>query len=173
MALENIDPTADSLAVKHFLSVTSNVLERYNQLVQSDGSDVDTVTKILTQTTEAYNLYSQLRNSDLDITSAQIITLKDNLDSIVADIQSKLDSGYFKGDKGDQGIQGLKGDKGDKGDKGIQGLKGDKGDVGDGILKNLNSLGDFVLDENTNQAIVNPVTFDSVTINSGSTLKLI
>jgi len=131
MALENIDPTADSLAVKHFLSVTSNVLERYNQLVQSDGSDVDTVTKILTQTTEAYNLYSQLRNSDLDITSAQVMALKDDLDSIVADIQSKLDSGFFKGDKGDQGIQGLKGDKGDKGDQGIQGLKGDKGDKGD------------------------------------------
>ena len=42
------------------------------------------------------------------------------------DIQEKLESGYFKGEKGDKGD---KGDTGEKGEQGIQGIRGEKGDT--------------------------------------------
>jgi hypothetical protein len=52
------------------------------------------------------------------------------------EVQHKLDSGEFVGEKGDQGergpqgIQGTKGDKGDQGERGPQGPQGEKGDRG-------------------------------------------
>lgn len=67
------------------------------------------------------------------------------LDDALDDLQEKVDSGYFKGDKGDkgdtgeqgpQGIQGIQGEKGEKGDTGLtgpqgpQGIQGEKGATG-------------------------------------------
>jgi len=100
MALEIIDPTSDSLALAHFLSVTANVLERYNTLLSSDSSDVDVVTKILTQTTEAYELYIQLKNSSIDnnvAESLQIIedlkvTITTTIESLTQDFNNNKDT---------------------------------------------------------------------------------
>ena len=46
------------------------------------------------------------------------------------DIQEKLESGYFKGEKGDKGDKGDTGEKGEKGDKGDKGDTGEKGEQG-------------------------------------------
>lgn len=40
-------------------------------------------------------------------------------------------------------------------------------------LYNDITLGDYVLEDNRNEALVNPVTFDSITVGTNSTLKLI
>ena len=56
------------------------------------------------------------------------------LNNAVDDLQDKVDSGYFKGekgDKGDTGEQGAQGERGLQGEQGIQGEKGEKGDKGD------------------------------------------
>lgn len=56
------------------------------------------------------------------------------LDNALDDLQDKVDSGYFKGDKGDKGDtgeQGIQGERGLQGEQGIQGEKGEKGDKGD------------------------------------------
>lgn len=58
----------------------------------------------------------------------------DELDSALDDLQDKVDSDYFKGDKGDKGDtgeQGPQGERGLQGEQGIQGEKGEKGDKGD------------------------------------------
>ena len=121
MALEIIDPTADNLALTHFLSVTANVLEKYNNLLSADDIVVDDVTKILSQTSEAFSQYTLIKNSVLDLDLSRVDELKNSLDIMIEDINTKLTNGYFvgsqgvKGDKGDQGIQGVKGDKGDQG----------------------------------------------------------
>lgn len=55
------------------------------------------------------------------------------LNGIIADLQYKLDTDYFKGekgDKGDTGAQGIQGERGEKGDQGIQGIQGEKGEQG-------------------------------------------
>ena len=53
-----------------------------------------------------------------------------DIDDALTDLQEKVDSGYFKGDKGDKGDTGEQGIQGEKGDKGDKGEKGDKGDTG-------------------------------------------
>lgn len=62
------------------------------------------------------------------------------MNTTVEDVQNKLITGFFKGEKGDkgdrgerglQGVQGLKGDKGEQGLRGIQGATGAKGEKGD------------------------------------------
>ena len=56
------------------------------------------------------------------------------LDTALDDLQDKVDSGYFKGEKGDRGDtgpQGIQGERGLQGEQGIQGVKGDKGEKGD------------------------------------------
>ena len=49
-------------------------------------------------------------------------------EDFIADMEAKVESGYFNGENG---MPGEKGDKGDKGDKGEKGDKGDKGDPGE------------------------------------------
>lgn len=62
------------------------------------------------------------------------------MNTTVEDVQHKLITGFFKGEKGDkgdrgerglQGVQGLKGEKGEQGLRGIQGVTGAKGEKGD------------------------------------------
>lgn len=61
-----------------------------------------------------------------------------DIDDALTDLQEKVDSGYFKGDKGDKGDTGEQGIQGEKGDKGDKGEKGDKGDTGEpGQIKML------------------------------------
>ncbi len=63
-------------------------------------------------------------------------TKLNEIDYALDDLQDKVDSGYFKGDKGDkgdrgeQGIQGIQGERGIQGEQGIQGQKGDTGNSG-------------------------------------------
>ncbi len=58
------------------------------------------------------------------------------IDIVLDDLQEKVDSGYFKGDKGDKGdtgergLQGETGPQGPQGERGIQGEQGVKGDTG-------------------------------------------
>ena len=55
------------------------------------------------------------------------------LNGIITDLQHKLDTDYFKGekgDKGDTGDQGIQGERGEKGDQGIQGIQGERGEQG-------------------------------------------
>ena len=60
-------------------------------------------------------------------------TKLNEIDEALDDLQEKVDSGYFKGekgdkgDKGDQGIQGIQGERGEKGEQGIQGIQGERG----------------------------------------------
>lgn len=67
-------------------------------------------------------------------------SLTESVKALIADMEAKVASGYFKGDKGDkgdtgatgpQGPKGEAGETGPKGDTGAQGPKGDKGDKGD------------------------------------------
>ena len=54
--------------------------------------------------------------------------------TLINEVEYKLASGAFvgeKGDKGDTGATGVQGPKGDKGDIGPQGIQGNKGDKGD------------------------------------------
>lgn len=55
-----------------------------------------------------------------------LTTLYSETNLLKNDIQDKLESGYFKGEKGDKGD---KGDTGEKGEQGIQGIQGEKGDT--------------------------------------------
>ena len=66
--------------------------------------------------------------------------IQDGLDDIsdaLADLQDKVDSGYFKGDKGDkgdtgaQGPQGIQGERGLQGEQGVQGIQGERGPQGE------------------------------------------
>jgi hypothetical protein len=79
--------------------------------------------------------YNTLVNSLIRIEGAvpkaeQAYRVAQEAQGFIDDLQDRVESGEFKGEKGDQGIQGPKGDKGEKGDQGIQGPKGDKGDPG-------------------------------------------
>lgn len=68
-------------------------------------------------------------------------TARDAANSVAADLITKRDNGFFKGDKGDKGDMGDKGVTGEQGIQGIQGVKGDKGDKGNngvGVITNLN-----------------------------------
>lgn len=84
--------------------------------------------------------------------SANALFIARNADNTVMNLEHRMNSGEFKGEKGDrgepgetgpqgpkgdqgniglqgeQGIQGIQGEKGEKGDKGDKGAKGDKGD---------------------------------------------
>lgn len=74
----------------------------------------------------------------IDVANTKLNEIDDALD----DLQEKVDSGYFKGDKGDvgpagptgpmgpQGIQGIQGERGLTGETGPQGERGPKGDTG-------------------------------------------
>lgn len=59
------------------------------------------------------------------------------MNALADDLEEKVESGYFKGDKGDKGdtgetgATGPQGPQGEQGPQGIQGPKGDKGDKGD------------------------------------------
>lgn len=62
------------------------------------------------------------------------------LDNEIDDLQEKVDTGYFKGEKGDKGDkgdtgltgpQGERGEKGETGETGPQGIQGEKGAKGD------------------------------------------
>ena len=70
-----------------------------------------------------------------------INALNDGLNEIndtITDLEDKVESGYFKGDKGDKGDTGEQGPQGEQGIQGIQGEKGDKGDKGEpGAIKLL------------------------------------
>lgn len=66
-----------------------------------------------------------------------------DIDDALNDLQEKVDSGYFKGDKGDKGDtgeQGIQGEKGETGEKGDKGDKGDKGEPGAINLLIVNEL---------------------------------
>ncbi len=101
MAFEVIDPSSDTLAKNHFLSVTANILERYNKLLVDDTIELDSVTKILSQTTEAYSQYALLKNSVLDTDLSLVTELKNELDTLLVSVQSKLDNGDFVGRQGE------------------------------------------------------------------------
>lgn len=64
-------------------------------------------------------------------TLESINVLRNTLNSTMADIANKLNTGFFKGEKGDRGEPGQRGEPGltgAKGDKGEPGAKGEKGD---------------------------------------------
>lgn len=65
------------------------------------------------------------------ITTLTLADFETKFDNMQKDLQDKVTSGYFKGDKGDTGPKGDKGDTGAQGIQGDPGPKGDKGDKGD------------------------------------------
>lgn len=96
------------------------------------------------QNTLVGSLKDEFENSE-EITPTDkeqlINALNDGLNEIndtITDLEDKVESGYFKGDKGDKGDTGEQGPQGEQGIQGIQGEKGDKGDKGEpGAIKLL------------------------------------
>ncbi len=121
--LENLEINKDNLSDGIFLSLLANVSENYNILMKKEDIDVDTNTKILSQLTEAYSFFTQIKESSL-VTELSLI--KNEFDKLRLEFS---DMSNFKGDTGQIGVKGLKGDKGDTGKTGAKGLKGDKGDT--------------------------------------------
>lgn len=128
-----------------------------NLMSLANETDFDKVVKVNNEVSDVLASLKELDISITSLTSDQVTAKLTEATNLVNDVQSKLDSGSFKGDKGDkgdqgiQGIQGLKGDKGDKGIQGIQGLKGDKGDQGiQGIQGIKGDNGDFLAQDYNN-----------------------
>ena len=58
-------------------------------------------------------------------------TKLNEIDDVISDIETKLEEGYFKGEKGDTGEQGPKGETGEQGPKGDTGATGERGEKGE------------------------------------------
>ena len=109
--------------------------EKYKALIQADLTH-EQRKEFDSEIKQMYDLLSNMTNSTIVLSSAEIETLKVQYELKIQELQTTLDNidvTTVKGDTGEQGIQGiqgLKGDKGDKGDAGLQGIQGEKGDQG-------------------------------------------
>lgn len=134
--LEKVDETYQ-LPIKSVLTKSG----RLNlQLVITQGSDDEEIP--IFKSNKFYLVINSSINAEIeeeeeypqwiDVANTKLNEIDETLD----DLQEKVDSGYFKGDKGDtgergpQGPQGERGPKGNKGDTGEQGIQGEKGEQG-------------------------------------------
>jgi len=104
--IEELEVNQDNLAIKHYLGVVANILESYNKkIVESNGDiSLDDNKKILQDINESYSLYVQLKTSTLDTDLSQVQILDNNLtikieelNTLVSNIQAKLDNNEFVG----------------------------------------------------------------------------
>jgi len=115
------------LGVVCYLVENNEEIKRYNPspvyFSTIGGSIKENVENTQPITPSEMEQYEQALNNGLN-----------EIDSALDDLQEKVDSGYFKGEKGDtgeQGPQGIQGERGLQGEQGIQGIQGEKGEKGD------------------------------------------
>ena len=121
-----VKPATIELGVVAYLVESEQEIVRYNPSPVYFKTDLGSLKEAQNSediTPSEMEQYEQALNDGLN-----------ELDSALDDLQDKVDSGYFKGDKGDpgeQGPQGIQGERGLQGEQGIQGVPGEKGAKGD------------------------------------------
>ena len=139
ITMEKVDETYQ-LPVKSIITKSGKL---NMQLVIDEGTDVESIPIFKS------NVFYVIVNSSINAVEEEppegyanwieIGNAKINqMNLLMEDLEDKVESGYFKGDKGDKGDTGEQGPQGEQGIQGIQGEKGEKGDKGEpGAIKLL------------------------------------
>ena len=122
--------------VATYTDITSQEITRYNPTPVYFKTDLGSLKEAQNSeeiTPSEMEQYEQALNDGLE-----------TLNNAVDDLQDKVDSGYFKGEKGEKGDKGDKGDIGEKGQDGINGTNGKDGAIqytaGDNITIDENNV---------------------------------
>lgn len=108
-----IDQLSKDISAEESIRIANEIERKNNENIRIDNenariSEWNDIKEEATAVTDSANSAANSANDAADAANA-----------IKNDLQNKLDSGYFKGDKGDKGDTGEKGDKGDKGNDGV------------------------------------------------------
>lgn len=128
----------------------------------SDTADIEELKKLNNEISETLPIIKEIDNIGTELTKPVIDELKTSLENLVSDIQNKLDTDFFKGDKGEpftyqdftqQQIENLKvkGDPFTYQDFTTQQLQDLKGDKGTSITNVKNQDGKLIIEDSENK----------------------
>ena len=124
--------TFDASELENYATKTY-VSEKIAEVVGEAPEALDTLKEISDKLGDNDDAVAALTATIADKADAADVYTKQEVDGLIAEVETiKGDQGEQgpKGDKGDQGEQGPKGDKGDQGEQGPKGDKGDQGEQG-------------------------------------------
>ena len=197
MSIEEIEINKDNLDLQSYLTVTANLLESYNKKIADSSGDLELkdLKQIMQDVNEAFSLFQNIKNTTLetDLSTVQLLdqdfktkntdlTQKiESLNTVLLDLETKLQSDYFKGDsfvydmftpeqllalKGEQGIQGIQGLTGDAFTynmftpeqlEALRGEQGIQGEVGESFLLDYTLLADYQTTKNTGDVVLSEI----------------